>query len=123
MKNKTIENYFSIVSKIEKCPKYGSKLHKDGKYKFEINNTTSVYKQKYQCIDDECNHNLRPLWEEYFKPGSNYTEKIKGLILELGLICNISYQQATEILYMFTGCEIRRNTTYKFFVNSGKVRL
>ena len=114
VKNKTIENDFLIVSEIEKCPKCGSKLYRDGKDKFEINNTTSVYKQKYQCSDDECNHNLRPLWEDYFKPGSNYTERIKGLILELGLICNVSYQQAAEILYMFTGCEIRRDTTYKF---------
>ena len=114
IENKTIENDFLIVSEIEKCPKCGSKLYRDGKDKFEINNTTSVYKQKYQCSDDECNHNLRPLWEDYFKPGSNYTERIKGLILELGLICNVSYQQAAEILYMFTGCEIRRDTTYKF---------
>ena len=114
MKNKTIENDFLIVSEIETCPKCGSKLHRDGKDKFEINNTTSVYKQKYQCSDDECNHNLRPLWEDYFKPGSNYTEIIKDIILELQLICNVSYQQAAEILYMFTGCEIRRDTTYKF---------
>ena len=114
IENKTIENDFLIVSEIEKCPKCGSKLYRDGKDKFEINNTTSVYKQKYQCSDDECNHNLRPLWEDYFKPGSNYTERIKGLMLELGLICNVSYQQAAEILYMFTGCEIRRDTTYKF---------
>ena len=114
MENKTIENDFLIVSEIEKCPECGSKLYRDGKDKFEINNTTSVYKQKYQCSNNECNHNLRPLWEDYFKPGSNYTERIKGLILELGLICNISYQQAAEILYMFTGCEIRRDTTYKF---------
>jgi len=54
------------------------------------------------------------LWEDYFKPKSNYAERIKGLILELGLICNVSYQQVAEILYMFTGCEIRRDTTYKF---------
>jgi len=114
IENKTIENDFLIVSEIEKCPKCGSKLYRDGKDKFEINNTTSVYKQKYQCSDDECNHNLRPLWEDYFKPRSNYTERIKGLMLELGLICNVSYQQAAEILYMFTGCEIRRDTTYKF---------
>ena len=112
--NKTIENNFLIVSEIEKCPKCGSKLYRDGREKFEINNTTSVYKQKYQCSNEDFNHNLRPLWEDYFKPGSNYTERIKGLILELELICNISYQQAAEILYMFTGCEIRRDTTYKF---------
>ena len=114
MGNKTIENDFLIVSEMEKCPKCGSKLYRDGKEKFEINNTVSVYKQKYQCSNGECNHNLRPLWEGYFKPGSNYTERIKGLILELGLICNVSYQQAAEIIYMFTGCEIRRDTTYKF---------
>ena len=114
MENKTIENDFLIVSNIEKCPKCGSKLHRDGKDNFEINNTISVYKQKYQCSDDKCNHNLRPLWEDYFKLGSNYAEKIKGLMLELQLICNVSYQQATEILYLFTECEIRRDTTYKF---------
>ena len=68
MKNKTIENDFLIVSEIEKYPKCGSKLHKDGKDKFEINNTTSVYKQKYQCSDDECNHNLRPLWKIILSP-------------------------------------------------------
>lgn len=88
VKNKTIENDFLIVSEIEKCPKYRSKLHRDGKDKFEINNATSVYKQKYQCSDDECNHNLQPLWEDYFKPGSNYTERIKDLMLELRLIYN-----------------------------------
>ena len=80
IENKTIENDFLIVSEIEKCPKCGSKLYRDGKDKFEINNTTSVYKQKYQCSDDECNHNLRPLWEDYFNPRSNYTERIKCLM-------------------------------------------
>ena len=68
IENKTIENDILIVSEIKKCPKCGSKLYRDGKDKFEINITTSVYKQKYQCSDDECNHNLRPLWEDYFKP-------------------------------------------------------
>ena len=61
IENKTIENDFLIVSEIEKCPKCGSKLYRDGKDKFEINNASSVYKQKYQCSDDECNHNRRPL--------------------------------------------------------------
>lgn len=52
----------------------------EGKDNFEINDTTSVYKRKYQCSDSECNHNLRPLWEDYFNPGSNYTERIKCLM-------------------------------------------
>lgn len=62
-----------------------SKLYRDGKEKFEINTATSVYKQKYQCSNDECNHNLRPLWEDYFKPESNYTD-YPVIITELG--CN-----------------------------------
>ena len=33
MENKTIENDILIVSEIEKCPKYGSKLHRDEKDK------------------------------------------------------------------------------------------
>lgn len=57
---------------------------------------------------------FQTIMEDYFKPESNYTEIIKGLILESGLICNVYYQQATKIHYMFAGCEIRRDTTYKF---------
>ena len=32
----------------------------------------------------------------------------------MGLISNISYQQTAELINLFTGCEIRRETTFKF---------
>ena len=64
-KSKDNENLDLIIKSIFNENNINNDNSKD---KFEINNTTSVYKQKYQCSDDECNHNLRPLWEDYFKP-------------------------------------------------------
>ena len=54
------------------------------------------------------------MWEDYFKHGSNYTERIKDIIPNIGLISNISYQQTAELINLFTGCEISRETTFKF---------
>ena len=60
VKNKTIKNDFLIVSEIEKCPKCGSKLYRDGKDKFEnqiriikqphFEEGTKLYKEWEKCM-------------------------------------------------------------------------
>ena len=44
----------------------------------------------------------------------NYTNAVKEYALELGLICNISYEKMVEIIYWAHGVKISRETLYKF---------
>ena len=94
MLTKTIENDILIVSRIDTCPICGSKLYRDGTDTFKINNTFNIYKQKQQCSNDQCRHNLRPLWEDYFKHGSNYYRKNKRYNTKYGI--NIKYFLSTN---------------------------
>lgn len=110
---KTIPNDFLIVQEIDKCPICGNKLYSDGYVPFNLNNSIKIYKQKYSCSNEDCNYHTRPYWDEYIDSASNYTKKIVEIALHLKLICNISYEKITEIIKLFTGTEIRRDTLYK----------
>ena len=41
-------------------------------------------------------------------------KRLKSMLLELGLICNISYEKMAEIIYWAHGVKISRETLYKF---------
>ena len=112
---KTIPNIFLISLKNDICPCCNCKLTRDGTVDFNLNNTLLVKKQKYKCCNKKCRHCQRSLWEKYIEPGCNYTIKIKEFALELGLICNISYEKITEIIYLTKNVKIRRDTLFKFF--------
>ena len=112
---KTIPNIFLITLENDICPYCNCKLNRSGTVDFYLNNTILVKKQKYQCSNKECKHCKRSLWEKYIEPGCNYTKKIKEFSLELGLICNISYEKITEIIKLTKHVNIRRDTLFKFF--------
>ena len=42
-----------------------------------------------------------------------YTKAVKDYALELGLICNISYEKMVEIIYWAHGVKISRETLYQ----------
>lgn len=112
---KSIPNMFLITLKNDTCPCCNCKLTRDGTVEFSLNNTLIVKKQKYKCNNKKCKHCQRSLWKKYIEPGCNYTMKTKEFTLELGLICNISYEKITEILKLTKNIRIRRDTLFKFF--------
>ena len=68
----------------------------------------------YSCTNPDCGHIITPLWNRFIEAGCNYTIAVKEYALELGLICNVSYEKMCEIIYWAHGVEISRDTLYKF---------
>ena len=50
-------------------------------------------KMTYRCSNSECGHVITPKWNLFIEAGCNYTKAVKEYALELGLICNISYER------------------------------
>ena len=113
-KYKTIPNKFNLVIPDQICPHCGSKLHIHYVDNFTLNKSVEMLKTVYHCSNENCNKYVRPLWDEYIEPNSNYTDNILEKSLELGLICNDSFEKKGEIIELFTGVKIPRNTLYEY---------
>lgn len=111
-KNKTISNMFKLVKSDEECPNCGSKLHVHDTVEFELDNSILMLKTVYRCSDEKCNCTVRPKWENHMECNSNYTNDLLDKSLQLGLICNVSYEKQSEIIKLFTGISIPRNKLY-----------
>ena len=111
-KNKTIPNLFKLVKSDRKCPNCGSKLHVHDIVEFELDNDIIMLKTVYKCSDEKCNCTVRPKWEKHIGCNCNYTNDLLDKSLQLGLICNISYEKQSEIIKLFTGVHIPRNKLY-----------
>ena len=109
-----ISKTFLLVIIDPKCPKCGKKMHKHEVVDFLLNNTVNMKKQTYRCSDRGCGCVVTPLWSRFIEVGCNYTKSVKQYALELGLICNVSYEKMSEIIYWACGVEISRETLYKF---------
>ena len=64
----------------------------------------------YKCSNPKCGHVITPKWNLFIEAGCNYTNAVKEYALELGLICNISYEKMAEIIYWAHGVKISRET-------------
>lgn len=71
-------------------------------------------KQTYRCSNLECGRVVTPLWGRFIEVGCNYAKSVKQYVLELRLICNVSYEKMSEIIYWACGVEINRGRLYKF---------
>lgn len=111
-KKKTIPNMFKLVKSDKTCPYCGSKLHVHDTVEFELNNSILMLKTVYKCSNSECNKTVRPTWDEHMDSNSNYTNYLLDKSLELGLICNISYEKQSEVIELFTDVRIPRNKLY-----------
>ena len=111
---KTIGKNFLITLTDETCPICGSKLNRNGRVEFNLNNTLKVYKNKYLCSNPECRHTARPLWNDYISPNCNYTDKIKKHCSKINEISRLSYQKEAERLELEKGVQICRETLFKF---------
>ena len=109
-----IKNTFLLVLKDPICPYCNSKLHRHQRVDFLLNNTVNMKKMTYKCSNDECGHVITPKWNLFIEAGCNYTKAVKEYSLELGLLCNISYEKMAEIIYWAHGVKISRETLYKF---------
>ena len=105
-----ISKTFLLVIIEPKCPKCGKKMHRHKVVDFFLNNTVNMKKQTYRCSDRKCGCVVTPLWSRFIEAGCNYTKSVKNYALELGLICNISYERMSEIIYWAFGVEISRDT-------------
>ena len=105
---------FLLVLTNVKCPHCNHKLHRHEKVDFHLNNTVNMKKMTYKCSNPECHHVITPQWSKYIEFGCNYTQAVKDFALDLGLICNVSYEKMSEIIYWSQGVIISRNTLYKF---------
>ena len=52
---------------------------------------------KYRCTNSDCGCVVTPKWSRFIEAGCNYTIAVKEFALELGMICNISYERMCEI--------------------------
>ena len=68
----------------------------------------------YRCSNPDCHHVITPHWSKFIELGCNYTNAVREYALELGFICNISYERMCEIIYWSQGVKINRETLYKF---------
>ena len=109
-----ITNTFLLVLKDPICPDCDCKLHRHKRVDFLLNNTVNMKKMTYRCSNSECGHVITPKWNLFIEAGCNYTKAVKEYALELGLICNISYEKMAEIIYWACGVKISRETLYKF---------
>ena len=109
-----ITNTFLLVLKDPICPDCGCKLHRHKRVDFLLNNTVNMKKMTYKCSNSECGHVITPKWNLFMEVGCNYTKAVKEYALELGLICNSSYEKMAEIIYWAHGVKISRETLYKF---------
>ena len=96
------------------CPKCGKKMYRFKVVDFYLNNTVDMKKQTYLCSDKKCGCVVTPSWGRFIEAGCNYTKAVKEYALELGLICNVSYQRMSEIIKWAHGVDISRETLYKF---------
>ena len=103
-----ITNTFLLVLKEPVCPFCESKLHRHQKVDFKLNNTVKMKKMTYRCSGSECGRVITPKWSLFIEAGCNYTKAVKQYALELGLICNVSYEKMAEIIYWAHGVEISR---------------
>lgn len=103
-----------LVLKEPKCPYCESKLHRHQKVDFLLNNTVKMKKMTYRCSGSECGRVITPKWSLFIEAGCNYTKAVKQYALELGLICNVSYEKMAEIIYWAHGVEISREILYKY---------
>ena len=110
-KNKTITNMFKLVKSDKKYPNCGSKLHVHDTVEFELDNSILML-TVYKCSDEKCKYTIRPKWEKHMECKSNYTNDLLDKSLQLGLICNVSYEKQSEIIKLFTGVSIPRNKLY-----------
>ena len=53
-------------------------------------------KMTYKCSNSDCKHFVTPQWGKYLEFGCNYTITVKEAILDLGLICNVSYEKISK---------------------------
>ena len=88
-----IAKTFLLVIKDPICPNCGSKLHRHERVDFFLNNTIHMNKMKYKCSNPDCGCVVTPKWSRFIEAGCNYTIAVKEFALELGLICNISYEK------------------------------
>ena len=109
-----IAKTFILVIKDPVCPKCGSTLHRHDRVDFFLNKTIHMKKMKYKCSDEDCGCVVTPKWSRFIEAGCNYTIAVKEFALELGLICNISYERLSEIIYWTHGVKVSRTTLYKF---------
>ena len=109
-----ITSTFLLVLNDPVCPYCNCKLHRHKKVNFLLNNTVNMKKMTYKCSNCECSHVITPKWNLFIEAGCNYTKSVKEYALELGLICNISYEKMAEIIYWAHGVKISRETLYKF---------
>ena len=113
-KNKTISNMFKLVKSDKSCPNCGSKLHVHDTVEFKLDNSILMLKTVYKCSNEKCNCTIRPKWENHMEYNSNYTNDLLDKSLQLGLICNVSYEKQSEIIKLFTGISIPRNKLYDY---------
>ena len=111
-KNKTIPNMFKLVKSDKSCPNCGSKLHVHDTVEFELDKSILMLKTVYRCSNEKCNCTIRSKWENHMECNSNYTNDLLDKSLQLGLICNVSYEKQSEIIKLFTGVSIPRNKLY-----------
>lgn len=109
-----ISKVFLLVLTNPTCPYCNSKLHRHERINFFLNNTVKMKKMTYSCSNPDCNHIITPSWGRFIEAGCNYTKAVKQYALELGLICNVSYEKMCEIIYWAHGVEIGRETLYKY---------
>lgn len=109
-----IKNTFLLVLKDPICPYCNSKLHSHQRVDFRLNNTVNMKKMTYRCTNSACGHVITPKWNLFIEAGCNYTKAVMEYALELGLICNVSYEKMAEIIYWAHGVKISRETLYKF---------
>ena len=112
-KNKTINNMFKLVKSDRTCPHCGSKLHIHSTVEFELDNSILILKTVYKCSNEKCNCTVRPKWENDIDPNCNYSNDLLNKSLQLGLICNVSFEKQSEIIELFTGVHIPRNKLFE----------
>ena len=94
-----ISKTFLLVLTDTTCPYCGKKLYKHQVVDFKLNNTVLMKKMTYKCSNSECRRVITPPWAKFIEADCNYTKAVREYALELGLICNVSYEKMCEIIY------------------------
>ena len=105
--------FLLVLTNVE-CPKCKNTLYRHKRVDYTLNNSVHMKKMTYRCSNPDCRHVVTPAWSKYIELGCNYTNAVKEYALDLGLICNVSYERMSEIIYWAHGVQISRETLYKF---------
>ena len=90
----------------------GCKMHRHQYTNWTMNDTYSIYKLRYKC--PKCNKTKGPDLDGIAEKGRTYTNDIKRVPLDIGVVEHISYEKISDFINDSNGTNISRQQIYNY---------